>query len=216
MPEGGSVRILFWPQTVNGSDSLKFTQGEGYWIKDFLVEYDTTGPFFAFDTPDTYNRLYRKAPDGSSIELVTDSQSLYRWTDAEASSESEKYLPAVPAHHDEYDEWLNVEPSTAYELSAFVSAPDLRSLARRNLTSQGAFVTDRQLWGSGSLSGGIGASWTNESLFETGGVRLSPKGLGAFTPASTAYLGSGVKASTLGISSLTGVEFTLGIDAYAE
>ena len=212
MPDGGYIRVLMWPSTgVN-----TFPQGEGYLIKDFLIEYDTTGPFFAFDTPDTYNRLYRKAPDGTSIEMVTDSQSLYRWTGAEASSESEKYLPAVPAHHDEYDEWLNVEPSTAYELSAFVSAPDLRSLARRNLTSQGAFVTDRQLWGSGSLSGGMGASWTNESLFETGGVRLSPKGLGAFTPASTAYLGSGVKASTLGISSLTGVNFTLGIDAYAE
>ena len=212
MPDGGYIRVLMWPSTgVN-----TFPQGEGYLVKDFLVEYDTTGPFFAFDTPDTYNRLYRKAPDGTSIELETDSQTLYRWLGTPGDSQSEKYLPAVPAHHDEYDEWLNVEPNTTYELSAFVSAPDLRSLSRRNLTSQGAFVTDRQLWGSESLSGGMGASWTNESLFETGGVRLSPKGLGAFTPASTAYLGSGVKASTLGISSLTGVNFTLGIDAYAE
>ena len=213
MPEGGSVRILFWPVTQNGSETVKFSQGEGYFIKDFLVEYDTTGPFFAFDTPDTYNRLYRKAPDGTSIELETDSQSLYRWTGAEADSESEKYLPAAPEHFDEYSEWLDVEPGREYEVEAFVKAPDLRSLSRRNLTSQGAFVTDRQLWGSESLSGGMGASWTNESLFETGGVRLSPKGLGF---ASTAYLGSGVKASTLGISSLTGVDFTLGIDAYAE
>ena len=212
MPDGGYIRVLMWPSTgVN-----TFPQGEGYLVKDFLVEYDTTGPFFAFDTPDTYNRLYRKAPDGTSIELETDSQSLYRWTGAEADSESEKYLPAAPEHFDEYSEWLDVEPGGTYQVEAFVKAPDLRSLSRRNLTSQGAFVTDRQLWGSGSLSGGMGASWTNESLFETGGVRLSPKGLGAFTPASTAYLGSGVKASTLGISSLTGVNFTLGIDAYAE
>ena len=209
MPDGGYIRVLMWPSTgVN-----TFPQGEGYLVKDFLVEYDTTGPFFAFDTPDTYNRLYRKAPDGTSIELETDSQSLYRWLGTPGDSQSEKYLPAVPAHHDEYDEWLNVEPNTTYELSAFVSAPDLRSLSRRNLTSQGAFVTDRQLWGSGSLSGGMGASWTNESLFETGGVRVSPQSLGM---SSTAYLGSGVKASTLGISSLTGVDFTLGIDAYAE
>lgn len=213
MPEGGSVRVLFWPVTVNDSDSVKFTQGEGYFIKDFLVEYDTTGPFFAFDTPDTYDRLYRKAPDGTSIELVTDSQSLYRWVGDSGASESEKYLPAAPEHFDEYSEWLNVEPGGTYQVEAFVKAPDLRSLSRRNLTSQGAFVTDRQLWGSETLSGGMGASWTNDSLFETGGVRLSPSNFGF---ASTAYLGDGVKASTLGISSLTGVDFTLGIDAYAE
>ena len=175
--------------------------------------YDAPESFFDSHTPDTYNRLYRKAPDGSSIELETDSQSLYRWLGTPGDSQSEKYLPAIPAHHDEYDEWLNVEPNTTYELSAFVSAPDMRSLSRRNLTSQGAFVTDRQLWGSETLSGGMGASWTNESLFETGGVRVSPQSFGM---SSTAYLGSGVKASTLGISSLTGVEFTLGIDAYAE
>ena len=174
MPEGGSVRVLFWPVTVNDSDSVKFTQGEGYFIKDFLVEYDTTGPFFAFDTPDTYDRLYRKAPDGTSIELVTDSQSLYRWVGDSGASESEKYLPAAPEHFDEYSEWLNVEPGGTYQVEAFVKAPDLRSLSRRNLTSQGAFVTDRQLWGRETLSGGMGASWTNDSLFETGGVRLSP------------------------------------------
>lgn len=209
MPDSGYIRVLIWPSTgVN-----TFPQGEGYLVKDFLVEYDTTGPFFAFDTPDTYNRLYRKAPDGTSIELVTDSQSLYRWTGAEAASESEKYLPATPEHFDEYSEWLDVEPGGTYQVEAFVKAPGLRSLSRRNLTSQGAFVTDRQLWGSESLSGGMGASWTNESLFETGGVRVSPQSFGF---ASQAYLGSGVKASTLGISSLTGVDFTLGIDAYAE
>ena len=106
-----------------------------------------------------------------------------------------------------------MEPGGTYQVEAFVKAPGLRSLSRRNLTSQGAFVTDRQLWGSESLSGGMGASWTNESLFETGGVRVSPQSFGF---ASQAYLGSGVKASTLGISSLTGVDFTLGIDAYAE
>ena len=175
--------------------------------------YDAPESFFDSHTPDTYNRLYRRAPDGSSIEMVTDSQSLYRWAGAEAASESEKYLPAAPEHFDEYSEWLNVETGGTYQVEAFVKAPDLRSLSRRNLTSQGAFVTDRKLWGSETLSGGMGASWTNESLFETGGVRLSPKSLGF---ASTAYLGSGVKASTLGISSLTGVDFTLGIDAYAE
>ena len=209
MPDGGYIRVLMWPSTgVN-----TFPQGEGYLIKDFLIEYDTEGEFFAFDTPDTYDRLYRKAPDGTSIELVTDSQSLYRWAGAEANSESEKYLPAAPVHFDEYSEWLNVEPGGTYQVEAFVKAPDLRSVARRNLTSQGAFVTDRQLWGSETLSGGMGASWTNESLFETGGVRLSPSSFGF---ASQAYLGESVKASTLGISSLTGVEFTLGIDAYAE
>ena len=410
MPEGGSVRILFWPQTVNGSDSLKFTQGEGYWIKDFLVEYDTDGPFFDggsqdngmfryeyegepgnsaslqyrvadvlrrnratngalhdgekwwsyslspsdsviverveggpvgdhyrritldgvdatssggiyyrdsgvsgrggdvvsvgvwvkqtagtrfrlslaarkggsnvgnaeggyvdatgdwqwvtstgmeikseydyvqawavaisptsgfeqsmtgvtivdgydapesfFDshTPDTYNRLYRKAPDGSSIELVTDSQSLYRWTGAEAASESEKYLPAAPGHFDEYSEWLNVEPGGTYQVEAFVKAPDLRSVARRNLTSQGQFATDRRLWGSASLRSGVGADWSNESEFEYGAVRLMAL-LSTMFPTPTAYLATDVKASTLGVTSLAGQEFTLGVDVYSE
>ena len=215
MPEGGSVRILFWPQTVNGSDSLVFRQGEGYWIKDFLVEYDTTGPFFAFDTPDTYNRLYRKAPDGTSIELVTDSQSLYRWTGAEAASESEKYLPAAPEHFDEYSEWLNVEPGGSYQVEAFVKAPGLRSVARRNLTSQGQFATDRRLWGSASLRSGVGADWSDESEFEHGAVRVMAL-LSTMFPTPTAYLATDVKASTLGVTSLSGQEFTLGVDVYSE
>ena len=215
MPEGGSVRILFWPITANGSETQKFTQGEGYFIKDFLVEYDTTGPFFAFDTPDTYNRLYRKAPDGSSIELVTDSQSLYRWTGAVAASESEKYLPAAPGHFDEYSEWLDVEPGGTYQVEAFVKAPDLRSVARRNLTSQGQFATDRRLWGSSSLRSGLGATWSDESEFEYGAVRLTGQ-VSTMFPTPTAYLGTDVKASTLGVTSLAGAEFTLGIDVYSE
>ena len=410
MPEGGSVRILFWPQTANGSDSLKFTQGEGYWIKDFMIEYDTDGSFFDGDsqdngmfryeyegepgnspsleyrvadvlrrnratngalhddekwwsyslspsesvtverveggpvgdhyrrltldggdatssggiyyrdsgvsgrggdvvsvgvwvkqtagtrfrlslaarkggsnvgngeggyvdatgdwqwvtstgmeikseydyvqvwavalyptagfeqsmtgvtivdgydapesffdshTPDTYNRLYRKAPDGSSIELETDSQSLYRWTGAEAASESEKYLPAAPGHFDEYSEWLDVEPGGTYQVEAFVKAPGLRSVARRNLTSQGQFATDRKLWGSSSLRSGLGATWSDESEFEYGAVRLTGQ-VSTMFPTPTAYLGSDVKASTLGVTSLAGAEFTLGIDVYSE
>ena len=211
MPDDGYIRILMWPSTgVN-----TFPQGEGYWIKDFLVEYDTTGPFFAFDTPDTYNRLYRKAPDGSSIELVTDSQSLYRWTGAEAASESEKYLPAAPEHFDEYSEWLNVEPGGTYQVEAFVKAPDLRSVARRNLTSQGQFVTDRRLWGSSSLRSGLGADWSDESEFEYGAVRLMAQ-MSTMFPIPTAYLATDVKASTLGITSLSGQEFTLGVDVYSE
>lgn len=212
MPDGGYIRVLMWPSTgVN-----TFPQGEGYLIKDFLIEYDTTGPFFAFDTPDTYDRLYRKAPDGTSIEMVTDSQSLYRWLGAEAVSESEKYLPAAPEHFGEYDEWLTVEPGRDYEVEAYVEAPELRSLARRNLTSQGAFVTDRQLWGSGSLDGGMGGSWTNDSLFESGAVQLNAKTGSSLGLTPTAYLAAGVKASTLGLPTLAGAEFTLGIDVYSD
>ena len=211
MPDGGYIRVLMWPSTgVN-----TFPQGEGYLIKDFLIEYDTTGPFFAFDTPDTYDRLYRKAPDGSSIELVTDSQSLYRWTGAEAASESEKYLPAAPEHFDEYSEWLDVEPGGTYQVEAFVKAPGLRSVARRNLTSQGQFATDRRLWGSSSLRSGLGATWSDESEFEYGAVRLTGQ-VSTMFPTPTAYLGTDVKASTLGVTSLAGAEFTLGIDVYSE
>lgn len=211
MPDGGYIRVLMWPSTgVN-----TFPQGEGYLVKDFLVEYDTTGPFFAFDTPDTYNRLYRKAPDGTSIELETDSQSLYRWTGAEADSESEKYLPAAPEHFDEYSEWLDVEPGGTYQVEAFVKAPGLRSVARRNLTSQGQFATDRRLWGSASLRSGLGATWSDESEFEYGAVRLTGQ-VSTMFPTPTAYLGTDVKASTLGVTSLAGAEFTLGIDVYSE
>ena len=211
MPDDGYIRILMWPSTgVN-----TFPQGEGYWIKDFLVEYDTEGEFFAFDTPDTFDRLYREAPDGTSLELVTDSQSLYRWTGAEADSESEKYLPAAPGHFDEYSEWLNVEPGGTYQVEAFVQAPGLRSVARRNLTSQGQFATDRRLWGSASLRSGLGATWSDESEFEYGAVRLTGQ-VSTMFPTPTAYLGTDVKASTLGVTSLAGAEFTLGIDVYSE
>ena len=170
---------------------------------------------FDGDTADTYDRLYRWAPDGSSIELVTDSQSLYRWTGAEAASESEKYLPAAPEHFDEYSEWLNVEPGGTYQVEAFVKAPDLRSVARRNLTSQGQFVTDRRLWGSSSLRSGLGADWSDESEFEYGAVRLMAQ-MSTMFPTPTAYLATDVKASTLGITSLSGQEFTLGVDVYSE
>lgn len=209
MPEGGYLRFLCWP------NANPFSVGQGYLVKDFLIEYDTEGEFFAFDTPDTYNRLYRKAPDGSSIELVTDSQSLYRWTGAEANSESEKYLPAAPEHFDEYSEWLNVEPGGTYQVEAFVKAPGLRSVARRNLTSQGQFATDRRLWGSASLRSGLGATWSDESEFEYGAVRLTGQ-VSTMFPTPTAYLGTDVKASTLGVTSLAGAEFTLGIDVYSE
>ena len=177
--------------------------------------YDAPESFFDSHTPDTYNRLYRKAPDGSSIELETDSQSLYRWTGAEAASESEKYLPAAPEHFDEYSEWLNVEPGGTYQVEAFVKAPGLRSVARRNLTSQGQFATDRRLWGSASLRSGLGATWSDESEFEYGAVRLTGQ-VSTMFPTPTAYLGTDVKASTLGVTSLAGAEFTLGIDVYSE
>ena len=148
-------------------------------------------------------------------ELVTDSQSLYRWTGAEAASESEKYLPAAPGHFDEYSEWLNVEPGGTYQVEAFVKAPDLRSVARRNLTSQGQFATDRRLWGSASLRSGLGADWSDESEFEYGAVRLMAR-FSTMFPTPTAYLATDVKASTLGVTSLAGAEFTLGIDVYSE
>ena len=203
------VRGLLYLENIDGESET----GIQVDVRRAYVGEDTE--IFDGDTPDTYNRLYRWAPDGSSIELETDSQSLYRWTGAEAASESEKYLPAAPGHFDEYSEWLDVEPGGTYQVEAFVKAPGLRSVARRNLTSQGQFATDRKLWGSSSLRSGLGATWSDESEFEYGAVRLTGQ-VSTMFPTPTAYLGSDVKASTLGVTSLAGAEFTLGIDVYSE
>ena len=199
---------------------LYIRDGENQYTPGNVIDVHTAylgvdGEPFDSRTEDTYNRLYRKAPDGSSIEVVTDTQSLYRWTGAEADSESEKYLPAAPEHFDEYSKWLNVEPGGTYQLEAFVKAPGLRSVARRNLTSQGQFATDRRLWGSASLRSGLGATWSDESEFEYGAVRLTGQ-VSTMFPTPTAYLATDVKASTLGVTSLAGAEFTLGIDVYSE
>lgn len=202
------VRVLLY---IRDEDN-NYTEGNRV---DVRRAYLGDGEPFDSSTPDTFDRLYREAPDGTSLELVTDSQSLYRWTGAEAASESEKYLPAAPEHFDEYSEWLDVEPGGTYQVEAFVKAPDLRSVARRNLTSQGQFVTNRKLWGSSEVSGSA-ARWTEESMFENGAISLAAKRTGGLVITPTAYLATGAKASTLGIETLSGTALTIAADVYAE
>ena len=72
MPDGGYFRIIFWPNVgVN-----TFERGEGYWLRNFLIEYDTTGAFFDGDTSDSANVARR-------------------WTGAAGLSVSEEYRPAA-------------------------------------------------------------------------------------------------------------------------
>lgn len=90
MPDGGYFRILFWPNVgVN-----TFETGEGYWIRNFLIEYDTTGAFFDGDTADSANMARR-------------------WTGAAGLSVSEEYRPAADfTASDRYKHdgsgWVNV------------------------------------------------------------------------------------------------------------
>ena len=171
------------------------------------------GNFFDGSTADTVDRLYRWADDGSSIELITDSQSLYRWVGTEGDSESEKYLPAVPGYFGEYGEDIAVEDNRTYSLEAFVSAPDLRSVARRNLTSQGDFASNRQLWGSAEISGN-GGSWSAD---EGGTVGESSAKTAAATVLLYKIYGQArvaheVPASMIGVPGLAGKTFTVGVD----
>lgn len=68
MPEGGYTRGIIYP----GTGSVSFWEtGSGYWVRNYLIEYNTTGPFFDGDTPASGNLSYRWAPDGTSLEVET-------------------------------------------------------------------------------------------------------------------------------------------------
>ena len=68
MPEGGYIRVLYWPST----GANEFELGEGYWLKDWMISLgDTTGPYFDGDTAPSGNLSYRWAPDGTSLEVET-------------------------------------------------------------------------------------------------------------------------------------------------
>lgn len=68
MPDGAYTRGLVYP----GTGSVMFWEaGSGYRIRNYLVEYDTIGPYFDGDTPASGNISHRWAPDGTSLEVET-------------------------------------------------------------------------------------------------------------------------------------------------
>lgn len=224
--DGGTRVITATVPDIDGAVGIRallyVRTAEGSYAAGNIVEVST--PYLGTDsepfdshTPDTYNRLYRKAPDGSSIELRTDSQSLYRWTGAAAASESEKYLPAVSEHFDEYTDMLTVVGGESYALEAFVRAPDLTIGSRVNLTSQGALSSDRQLWGSASLKSN-GAAWSASGGTVTEGALNVSRAfsiMGSVTPAF-GILATKVKASTVRQPDLAGRTFTVGVNVSAD
>lgn len=198
--------VYYYAEDEKPAEGAKITLLDGI----TLVADDVAADPFNGDGP-------RWAPDGSSIELVTDSQSLYRWTGAVGASASEEYLPVVEGHFEEYTDMLTVDGGASYALEAFVRAPGLTIGSRVNLTSQGALSSDRQLWGSASVKSN-GAAWSASGGTVTeGALNLSRafSMMGSVTPAF-GTLATKVKASTVRQTDLAGRTFTFGVNVSAD
>lgn len=137
MPDSTSyARVIIWPST---GASIFWSPGQGFLVKNFLIEYNTTGPFFDGDTAPSGDKIYRWTgtpglSPSEEVRIIVGAET--RWL---PDGTSELYMPEIV--NDQLTGVMDVGISTEARLGLVT---DVYSRSREKIKLRLA-LPDRQL-----------------------------------------------------------------------